>query len=230
MLRTNSEHTPLKWREQMNETLTPSLVDLTVAEFTGLVASQRPLPGGGSAAALAGALGAALAAMVARLTVDRPRYTEHAAQMAAIRDGADALRSRLLGLVDADARTYQGVMAAYQLPKATVSQVARRTGAIQTALRRAAELPLETAGLCLEALELAGTVAAHGNRNAASDAAVGALLAHAGLQGAAFSARANLALIHDAHFREKMGRRASEMLAAGEAALANALAAANAGT
>lgn len=213
----------------MNETA-PRLVDLTVAEFADRVASQRPLPGGGSVAALAGALAAALPAMVARLTVGKPGYAGHEIQMVALRDRAEALQARLLALVDVDAQAYQGVMAAYQMPKATPSQLARRTGAIQTALRNATEIPLETAALCLEALELAGMAAAHGNRNATSDAMVGALLAHASLRGAAFSARTNLALIRDALFRQKTAQRIGEIMAAGEAALANALAAAAANT
>lgn len=214
----------------MSDTPASRLVDLTVAGFSDRVASQRPLPGGGSVAALAGALAAALAAMVAQLTAGRPRYAKHETQMIAIHNSAEALRARLLALVDADEQAYQQVMAAYQMPKATPSQLARRTGAVQTALRGAAEIPLETAALCLEALELGGTTAAHGNRNAASDAIVGVLLAHAGLQGAAISARTNLALIHDAHFREKTAQRVSEILAAGEAVLARVMAATNAST
>lgn len=207
----------------MDEIPAPRLVDLAVAEFGAVLASEGTAPGGGSAAALAGALGAALVAMVARLTVGRSRYARHDAEMGALRDAADGLRATLLEMVDADTRAYQEVMTAYQMPKETASQVARRTGAVQTALRHAAEAPLEAAGLCLEALELAAAAAAHGNRNASSDAAVGALLAHAGLRSATLNVRTNLALIRDQHYREVALRRIGAIEAAGESALARAL-------
>lgn len=212
----------------MDETTAPRLIDLTVAEFTDILASEQPLPGGGSAAALTGALGAALAAMVARLTTGRARYAGHDAEMRKIRDAADGLRARLLAMVDADPRAYQEVMIAYQMPRETESQRAYRIQAIQAALRGAAEAPLEAAGLCLEVLELTAAVAAHGNRNAAGDTAVGALLAHAGLRGAAHNVRLNLALMHDAHYGDQTRRRVDELEAAGELALARALAAADA--
>lgn len=208
--------------------MTPSLVDLTVTEFIDRLASETPLPGGGSAAALAGAQGAALAAMVARLTVGRPRYAEHEAAMVAIRDAADALRTRLLALVDADARTYLKVMVAYQMPKETGPQAACRAETIRAELRHATETQLEVADLCLQALELAAAAAAHGNRNAASDAAVGALVAHAGLQGATRNVHTNLALIRDADYNEVIGCRVDEIAAVGDGVLARALVAADA--
>lgn len=213
----------------MGETPTRGLADLTVAGFTELLASKEPLPGGGSAAALVGALGAALAGMVGRLTVGRPRYAEHEGRMTESIHAADAQRAELLGLMEADMRAYQAVIAAYQLPKGSEAQASCRTQAIQEALRAATEAPLETAAHCLEALELAATAAAHGNRNATSDAIVGALLAHAGLQAAAHSLYTNLALIHDAEFGAQARRRAGAIETAGAAALARALAATQTG-
>ncbi len=206
---------------------TPSLVDLTVAEFIDRLARESPLPGGGSAAALAGAQGAALAAMVARLTVGRPRYAEHETAMVTIQDAADAVRARLLALVDIDARTYCKVMTAYQIPKEPGSQM-RRAEAIRVELRHATEAQLEVADLCLQALKLAAAAAAHGNRNAASDAAVGALLAHAGLQGATRNVHTNLALIRDADYCEGIGARVDEIATVGEGVLTRALVAAGA--
>ncbi len=205
---------------------TPSLIDLTVAEFTDRLAGES-LPGGGSAAALAGAQGAALAAMVARLTAGRPRSAEHEAEAAAIRDAADALRARLLALVDTDTRAYQEVMAAYRKPKESDLQAVRHE-AIQMAMRRATELQLEVAGLCLEALRLAAAAASRGARSAAGDAAAGALLAHAGLQSATRNVRTNLAAIRAADYCAMIGGRADEIAAAGEIALAHGLAAADA--
>ncbi len=208
---------------------TYSLAALTVAEFGELVAQGRAAPGGGAAAALTAALAAALVAMVARLTVGRPSYQEHEPEMLELAAAADALRARLLALMDADARAYQEVIAAYQMPRQTVSQQARRTGALQTALRNATDVPMEAAELCLRTLELAVSAATRGNRNAAGDAAVAALLAHAALQSHARNALVNLAAIADPHYCDRTARRSAEITAAGEIALSRVLAAADEG-
>lgn len=211
------------------DTAPRALTSLSVAEFAELTASGQPAPAGGSATALAGALAAALAAMVARLTAGRERYADYRAEMIALCDEADALRGRLLALVDADARAYEQVLAAYRLPQETASQRTRRTGAIQTALRGATETPLAVAGACRDVLALAATAAAHGNRNTTSDAQAGAWLAYAGLQAAAINVRTNLALIHEAHDRGRVTDQLRERVADGEAALARALAGAPTG-
>ena len=202
-----------------------ALTSLSMAEFAELTASEQPVPAGGSATALAGALGAALAATVARLTAGRARYADYTAEMIGVRDEADALRGRLLALVDADARAYEQVLAAYRLPQETASQRARRTGAIQTALRGATETPLAVAGACCAVLALAATAAAHGNRNTTSDAQAGAWLAYAALQAATINVRTNLRLIHEAHDRSRVTDQLRERVANGEgaAALARAL-------
>lgn len=169
-------------------------------DFLDALASGKPTPGGGSAAAMAGALGAALAAMVARLTVDRPRFREVEAQMQAIIREAEELRLRLTGLAAEDAAAYDQVLAAYRLPKNTPEAEAERRAAIQAALQQASQTPLNTMDSCLSVLRLAEGAAALGNPNARTDACVGALLAHAGLQGAALNARVNLADIEDKTF------------------------------
>ncbi len=205
------------------------LVHLSLADFSELLAAGRAVPGGGAAAALTGALAAALVAMVARLSSGREPHADQEVEMAALVTTADGLRARLLALVDADAQAYREVIAAYRLPRATPSQQARRTGAVQTALRNATDVPLEAAELCLQALELAVTVATHGNRNAAGDAAVAALLAHAALQSQVRNALVNLVAISDSHYCSRVTRRSAEITAAGEIALSRALAAADAG-
>ena len=204
-----------------------ALSSLSVAEFAELVASEQPAPAGGSATALAGALGAALAAMVARLTAGRARYADDRAEMIAVRDEADTLRGQLLALVAADARAYEQVLDAYRLPQETSSQRARRTGAIQTALRGATETPLAVAGACRDVLTLTAIAAAHGNRNTTSDAQAGAWLAYAGLQAAAINIRTNLTLIHETHYRGRVADQLTELMADGAAALARALEAVN---
>jgi formiminotetrahydrofolate cyclodeaminase len=201
--------------------------DLTLGNFVAAVASDTPAPGGGSVAALAGALGAALAAMVAGLTVGRERYAAHDAEMRSLLAQADALRQELLALMDADTAAYTAVLAAYKLPKETETQKTARARIIQAALRGAAETPLAAAAACADVLRLAARAAARGNRNAASDAAVSALMAHAGLRGAARNVLVNVKSIDDSAFCRAAETRVAELLTAGEQALAEALAAAD---
>ena len=168
--------------------------------YLSALASGEPTPGGGSAAALAGALGAALAAMVARLTAGRKRFASVDAEMQSLITEADTLQARLTSLMDADAEAYQRVMAAYRLPRSSEKAELARQLAIQEALKAASETPKDTMRACLDVLRLARTVATHGNPNAVSDAAVSALLAHAGQQGAALNVRINIANITDEAF------------------------------
>lgn len=172
--------------------------DLTT--FLDDLASGEPTPGGGSAAALAGALGAALAAMVARLTVGRKRYADVEPSMQAVLDEADGLRIRLTQLVTEDAQAYEAVRAAYKLPKESELDQHERGIAIQNALQAASATPLETMRACIATMQLAERAASLGNVNAATDGAVGVLLAYAGLQGAALNVRVNLGSIEDQDF------------------------------
>jgi formiminotetrahydrofolate cyclodeaminase len=209
---------------------TPSrLCSLPADDLLAAFASGEPTPGGGSASALAGALGSTLVAMVTNLTLGRDSYGELQQEMTVARARAAALQHELSGLIDADAQAYQGVIAALHMPKGMAEATAARSAAIQAALRNAVEVPLEVAAACVEVLHLASLVAARGNRNATSDAAVGALLAHAGLRGAALNVRVNLGSIRDQAFRESATLRLNQLLGAGEAALAAALAAVDVG-
>ncbi len=203
------------------------LADRSLAAFMEALAGNTATPGGGAATALAGALSAALAAMIARLTMGRPRYVAVEAEMARVCERADVLRSRLLALADADSQAYAAVMAAHRLPKETAAQAAARDAASQAALCEATAVPLATAEACAEALTLATQVAASGNRNAAGDAAVAALLAHAGLVGAARNARLNLRGLTDTRYRAEVDARSAAILVTGDAALTAALQAAD---
>lgn len=211
------------------QTEAPQLVHLTVTQFVDALAGDQSAPGGGSASALAGALGGALAAMVAGLTLGREKYAAYRDEMATLREQAERLKAQLLGLVDADTAAYNRVTAAYGLPKQTEAQQGQRAAAVQAAMQEATQVPLATAEACVEVLELAAQAAAHGNRNAASDAAVAALLAHAGLRGAVRNVQINLGGLRDEGYRLSAGTRAAELLAAGDAVLARALAAADSG-
>lgn len=202
---------------------TDRLVDLSIRAFSERLASADPAPGGGSASAVAGALAAGLAAMVARLTVGRPKYAEHQDEMERVLAQAERLRGQMLALVDADTAAYQNVMEAYRLPKGEGERGAARKAAIQEALLHAADIPLAAAEACVQVLNLAALAVQHGNKNAASDGAVAALLAHAALHGAARNVRINLEQIEDKSFCASAELRLSGVIENGEAALKRAL-------
>lgn len=164
----------------------------TVTGFTASVASSTPAPGGGSVAAHVGALGAALAQMVAGLTVGRKKYASVEPEMKELGLKAAKLVTQLQELVVRDAKAYEGVTTAYKLPKETEEQAALRAAAIDNALMYAAQVPLETARACATVAELAATAAGKGNTNAASDAGVAALLAEAACRGAVYNVRINV--------------------------------------
>ncbi len=164
----------------------------TLPEFLDEVASAAPTPGGGTVSAVAGALAAALATMVARLTVGKKKYADAEARMRDVERGAEACRRELLELAAADARAYEAYRAAARSSSRTPEETATRARAITDAARAAAEVPLRTAEACVRALELIEAVAEAGNENAVSDAGVAAWLARAGAEGAALNVRINL--------------------------------------
>ncbi len=187
--------------------------DLSLAEFAERLASADPTPGGGTAAAVAGALAAALVAMVARTTIGKKKFAERQAAMEAIRDEADGLRRDLLGQAEADAKAFDAVLAAYRLPKGMREEEARRGAAIQDATRVAIAIPLGVGRLARRVLELARHVAAEGNPNAASDAGVSGLLAAAALRGALLNVQINLVQLSDAGERAQVEAQAAALRA-----------------
>jgi formiminotetrahydrofolate cyclodeaminase len=173
------------------------LTDLPVHAFLERLGSSDPVPGGGSAAALAAAMGAALVAMVAELTIGRPAYAEHEATIAELRAGATERRADLLALAQQDADAYDLVVRARHLPKESEAEVTARRAALAAAMREAARIPLRVAVVAAEVLDLAERIAPIGNRNAVSDAGVAAQLAAAGLRGAVLNVRINLPYLAD---------------------------------
>jgi len=167
------------------------LLELPAAELLDRFASPEPTPGGGSAAALSGGLGAALVAMVCAMPKTRTGAAEERARLDAALAWAREAGGRLRALVQEDARVYDSVVAAYRLPKATEAEKAARKGAIAVALARATDVPLATAEACLVVLKAAQEAAAHGSPNAVSDARTGGALGFAGLVGAAENVRIN---------------------------------------
>ncbi len=190
---------------------------LHLSTFVDQLASGEPTPGGGSAAALAGALGAALAAMVANLTVGRKRYVDVDAQMQAVLAQSEALRSQLTSLVAEDAQAFEQVRLAYRLPKESAAEQAQRQAAIQAAMQGASLTPLQTMRACLAVLHLLEQAVTLGNVNAATDGTVGALLAQAGLRGGALNVRVNLGSIEDPAFVAASEQEVAGLLAEADA-------------
>ncbi len=161
-------------------------------DFLDALADGTPAPGGGSAAAYAGAAGAALVAMVARLTIGKKKYAAVDAQMQAVLERAESLRAFLQEAVVQDAEAFKVVMDAFRLPKDTLEQQAERKAAIESATLGAAQAPLRVAEKSVEVLDLASQVIAVGNLNAISDGASGAALARAALNGSGLNVRINV--------------------------------------
>jgi formiminotetrahydrofolate cyclodeaminase len=181
----------------LNHSQPASILDLSVSDFLARLGSAEPVPGGGAAAALSGAIGAALVEMTANLTLGRPKLADVQDQARQVETRAAELRQRLADLAKADALAYARVRAAYQLPRDSDALRAERTAAIQTALAEVARVPLTTAQRCAELLELADAAAPTLNAAVISDVLVGALLAEAALESAAVNVEVNLATMTD---------------------------------
>jgi methenyltetrahydrofolate cyclohydrolase len=170
----------------------------SAGEWLRDLASGTPSPGGGAAAAMNAAVGAALVAMVCNLTIGKAGYAEHEQTMAEALADATELRERALSLAQLDAAAFDKVTAAYRLPKETDEARQARTAAIQAALVGAAEVPLSTAALAAEVIALARRILDGANVNVISDVAVAAASARAALSAAAVNVEVNIAAMHDA--------------------------------
>ena len=175
-------------------------VEANLQAFLDDLASGSPTPGGGSAAAVAGAMGAALVSMVCNLTIGREKFVAVEEQAKEILTRAEALRAELNQLVAEDIEAFNAVMAAFRLPKGTDAEKAVRRTAIQDGTKQATLTPLATARACAEVIELCQVVAEIGNPNAISDAGAGAACAQAGLKAASLNVLINLPSIEDETF------------------------------
>lgn len=176
------------------------LIDLNVKEFVSETASNSPVPGGGSVAALAGALGVALATMVANLTVGKEKYAAVEAEMQDIIKKGDDIREKLIELIDKDATSFDGVMKAFKLPKETDEDKAARSAKIQKEYKYAATVPFETAELSMKIMDLAEVVVEKGNPNAITDGAVAAMMSRTAVLSALLNVKINLSSIKDEAF------------------------------
>lgn len=193
------------------------LYELSIHEYLNELAGPAAAPGGGAAAGLSGAQGAALLSMVCNLTIGRKKYAEVEADMVQHLAQAERLRGQLTELIDRDAGAYDSVMAAYKLPKETDAEKAARSAAIQDGLKQATLAPLETLTACVEVLELAPAVLEKGNPNVVSDGGAGVLSAYAGMMTAAINVRINLNALKDESFIALIEAQMEALLARGEA-------------
>ena len=185
----------------------PGVTDLSVREFSERLASSQPTPGGGSAAALGGALGAGLVAMVCNFTVGREKYADVEEEMQAVLARSEELRRELEQAVEDDVAAYGGYSEASKLPRESESERAARDAALDAALRESTLVPLAVAERCGELLELALRAAELGNRFLISDAAVGAELAAAAKASAELNVRLNVGGIDDEEFARGVRER-----------------------
>jgi methenyltetrahydrofolate cyclohydrolase len=201
----------------MNPVPHSTFSDMTVAQVLAALSSPEPTPGGGTAAAIAGAMGTSLLVMVAGLAKSKNNLDEEKAALATARAAVEPITSRLMQLADADARAFNDVMAAYRLPKLSDDDKAARTRAIQAALRGATEIPLDTLRACADALAHARVVADYGNQSAASDVGVAIGLLKAAAEGAAANVRINLTGLKDEAFKTATDAETTRLLSAAAA-------------
>jgi formiminotetrahydrofolate cyclodeaminase len=199
--------------------------DMSVQAFCDALASKDPTPGGGSASALAGAMAAALVAMVARTTAGSKKFADRAERMEALARDAEGLRADFLALAEEDAAAFDGVMAAFRLPRETPEQQEARARAVQDAYRAAAGPPMKVCELSVRLCELAQRVAEDGTPSAVSDAGVAAHLAATALEGAALNVRINVGALKDAAVRDDHTRRVELMQQSGQQCMAKVIAA-----
>lgn len=176
------------------------LLDQTLSQFLDELASKTPTPGGGSIAALSGAMAAGLITMVCDLTIGRKQYAEFEDQARALRERSEAQRAELQQLAQADIDAFDHLFAAYKLPRITEADAASRRAAIQKTTRQATEVPLRVARAAVALLPLCAPLAREGNRTAVSDVGVAALMVRAAVPGALINVEANLATLEDAIF------------------------------
>ena len=192
------------------------LKDHSIEKFTSVLASDAPAPGGGSVAALSGALGTALLNMAGALTAGKEKYKEFHAEVMEIMSTAEKLQRKLISGIDEDTEAFNKVSAVFSMPKETPEEKAARSAAMQEALKGAALTPLATMETALETLKLADRAWGKLNTSCLSDYGSAAICAIAAVRMAWLNVKINLSGIKDEDFKEKTGGKACEILAAAE--------------
>ena len=189
------------------------LAELKTAEFVDLLASDAPAPGGGSAAALEGALGAALTAMVCGLTVGKKKYAEFQELAEEAQKKATDLKARFVDVMDRDTEAFNVVSAAFGMPKETDEEKAARSAAIQKGLEGCTKTPFEMMELAVETLELTASILGKSNDSAASDLGVSALSLRAAIQGAWLNVLINIGSLKNKELAEDYRKKGEALLA-----------------
>jgi len=192
------------------------LATTSIQEFAVRLASREPAPGGGSAAAVSGLLGVSLLEMVLNLTVGRSDFADQADFLVQKQKELAVLHTKVQEMIDADATAFNQLIAAFALPKATEQEKEFRSQAIQAATKKASEVPLEVAGLCLQTLQIAGTLLGKINPHAASDLLVSALSSHAAVMSALLNTAINLPGLKDPVVADTLEKKLREIRAAAD--------------
>jgi len=191
------------------------MIDKSCKEFTQMLASAAPVPGGGGASALAGALGTALGSMVANLTLGKQKYQDVQDEIKVILDKAEKLQKELLDLIQADAEAFEPLSKAYGLPKETKEQMKYRDEVMAQALIKACSVPVIIMEKSLEAIKLHEELSRIGSRMVISDVGVGVLLCKSSLLGAALNVFINTKLMKNREYAEEINRQTEKMIEEG---------------
>lgn len=181
-------------------------------EFVEVLASKAPVPGGGGASALVGAVGTALGNMVGSLTVGKKKYADVEAEMWELKGKADVLQKELLTLIERDAEVFEPLSRAYGMPRETEEEKAEKARVMEIVLKEACSVPMEIMEKCCEALDLIVEFAAKGSALAISDAGVGAVFCKAALQGASLNVYINTKSMKNREYAEELNQKADAML------------------
>ena len=185
---------------------------MSCRNFVNVLGSSEPVPGGGGASALVGAVGTALGSMVASLTIGKKKYKDVEEDMIALREKAQKLQDQLVGLIERDAEVFAPLAAAYGMPKETPEEIEKKEQVMAVVLKNAAMVPLEIMERCCDALDLMREFAAKGSMLAISDAGVGAACCRAALQGASLNVFINTKSMKDRETAATINEKADRML------------------
>lgn len=184
----------------------------SISDFVKVLASEAPIPGGGGASAVVGAIGTALGNMVGSLTEGKLQYYEVEDEIEELIDKAEALEKEFLDLIDEDERAFLPLMEAYKMPHATELEKAKRLAVLTAAKSAACQPPLKIMRACCKAIDLCGRFAEIGNKNAISDAGVGVLFCKAALQGASLNVYINTKTLADVEYADTLNEETDQML------------------
>lgn len=192
-----------------------SIIALSCEDFVRVLSSSAPVPGGGGAAALVGAIGTALSGMVGSLTVGKKKYADVQEEVLSLKAQSDELHAKLLSMVDKDAKAFEPLSRAYGLPGSTDEEKAEKAQIMEVALKEASEPPFEIMNLCLDSINVIERFSKIGSKLAISDAGCAAACCKAALNAACLNVFINTRLMKDRAYADAINKRAEEMLELG---------------